>query len=88
MNDINREDRANRILAAYDLLPDTDDKPDIQEILYDVMDGQGQYDDASSIHRLVRDSFQSDDDFDDLEHEIEHAMQECTDDNPDCPWGF
>lgn len=83
-DNINRDDRADLILAAYDRLPDNDDKPDIQTILMDVMDlDMG---DASPIHRLVRDSFQSDDDFDDLRHEIDHAMGECSDDNPDCIW--
>lgn len=84
MTDINRDDRATLILTAYDLLPDP--KDDIQTILMDVMDlGRT---DATPVHRLVRDSFQSDDDFDDLRHEIEHALGECGDNDPDCPWTF
>lgn len=75
-------DRATLILTAYDLLPDP--KDDIRTMLFEVMDSG--LDDRTPVHRLIRDSFQSDDDFDDLQHEIEHALGDCHDGDLDCPW--
>lgn len=79
---INNPDRADVILAAWDALPEP--KDGIQVMLIDVMDLG--LNDKTPVHRLIRDSFQSDDDFDDLRHEIDHATGECSDDDPDCIW--
>ena len=83
------ESRADAILAAYDQLPDTDDKEDIQVILLEAVDGAPDGSKIESpIHDLIRESFTTDDDFDDLRHEIEHAMGECDGLDEDCPWEF
>ena len=83
------ESRADAILAAYDRLPDTDDKPGIQEILLEAADGNPDGSKIESpIHDLIRSSFTTDDDFDDLRHEIEHAMGECDGTDEGCIWDY
>lgn len=81
---INNPDRANVILAAWEAFPEP--KEGIQIMLMDVMDLG--LNDLTTVHRLIRDSFQSDDDFDDLRHEIDHATGECSDGAPDCIWDY
>lgn len=40
----------------------------------------------TELAAAIRDSFSSDDDYDDFRHEIEHELGDCADDNDDCMW--
>lgn len=57
---------------------------DLEDVLFDVMDGGDGT--STPVHALIRESFTSDDDFDDLKHEIEHVIGDCRDGDNDCPW--
>jgi hypothetical protein len=56
----------------------------LDDIMYDVLDGAI----LTPLHRLIRDSFSGDDDFDDLRHEIAHDLGDCSDDDDKCPWRY
>jgi len=71
-------DRAEKILAlANDLGVDVDDA-------FSAVD-RGDAD-TNPVHTLIRDSFDGDDDFDDLWHEIDHATGACSNDDDECMW--
>jgi hypothetical protein len=57
--------------------------------LWDLMENilvSGPVDYSDPLAALIRDSFHGDDDYDDLRHEIEHELGDCSDDDDNCPW--
>jgi hypothetical protein len=68
-----------RATAITDLAADLD--MDSVDAMYDVLDCVST--DATPVHVLIAASFTSDDDGDDLLHEIKHALAMC--DDTDCP---
>lgn len=73
-------DRATRIVELAEATGVADN---LDEILYWVSN-MGEL--TTDLHRLIRDSFSSDDDFDDLMHEIDHLYGDCTEGDDDCAW--
>lgn len=80
----NDDDDLARARAIVELADKINLDRDIQEVTFEVFDLGDT--DSTPVHRLIRDSFQSDDDFDDLRHEIEHVLGDCRDTDPDCQW--
>lgn len=60
----------SRAMAIVDAAKAFDPAMDLVEVMYDVLDGAL----LTSIHRLIRDSFSGDDDFDDLRMEIDDVL--------------
>lgn len=69
-----------RAAAIADLAADLDMDP--ISAAFDVVDMVSS--DRTPLHVLIATSFTTDDDADDMIHEIEHALLEC--DGTDCPW--
>jgi hypothetical protein len=71
-----------RATAITDLAADLDVDP--IAACMDVIDGMDTT--STRLHVLIAASFTSDDDGDDMVHEIEHALLECDGTGDDCPW--
>lgn len=76
-------DRARMILALADL--DVVDPADLIEICYRVQEMPGTAVITNALQVAITASFTTDDDFDDMLHEVYHALDEC-DGGEDCPW--
>ena len=73
--------RANTIIAIAESQGKIDD---LTAILFEVADAGDET--STSLHRAIRARYLGDDDFDDLVHEIDHAMGKCaTELGHDCP---
>lgn len=75
--------RASAIMIAGHAMQMTDQE--ILTVAIDFLDIPNE-DNLTDLQRTIRASFSTDDDFDDMIHELDHAMGNCTDDDPDCVW--
>ena len=41
---------------------------------------------GDDVDKTIRSVFSGDDDYDDMIHEVDHALARCSDDDDDCPW--
>jgi len=74
--------RATEIVTAARAMGRTDQ--DIITTLQNILDLPI----TDELGALMRDRFSGDDDYDELVHEIDHELGNCTDENPECMWRY
>lgn len=79
----NNTPRAQAILIAAHAAGMTDQEliTRLQEFIDQDFDVIG-----NDVNKTIRANFSSDDDYDELIHEIDHALNVCNDDDPECMW--